>query len=51
METGSEGVLIACGEGALLAAELQRAGGIRLAAAEFLRGVPVVCGERLGTAR
>ena len=40
------GVLVACGEGALLIAELQRSGGKRLAAAEFLRGFPLSAGER-----
>ncbi len=51
LEAGGEGVRIACGEGALLATELQRAGGTRLAAAEFLRGFPIRSGDRLGTAR
>jgi methionyl-tRNA formyltransferase len=41
------GLLVACGEGALLATELQRAGGKRLAAADFLRGCAVAPGERL----
>jgi len=48
---GGEGILVGCGEGALLVTELQRAGGKRLAAAEFLRGFPLVLGEQLGTAR
>lgn len=47
----SDALLVACGEGALAVRELQRAGGRRLAAAEFLRGHPVVAGERLGAAR
>lgn len=51
LEAGAAGVLVACGEGALLATELQRAGGTRLAAAEFLRGFPIQPGERLGAAR
>lgn len=38
LASGDEGVLVACGEGALLATELQRAGGKRLPAAQFLRG-------------
>jgi methionyl-tRNA formyltransferase len=42
-----DGVLVACGEGALRLTELQRAGGKRLRAADFLRGVPVATGERL----
>lgn len=45
------GVRIACGEGALEATELQRAGGARFAAAEFLRGFALAPGARLGTAR
>ncbi len=32
------GVVVACGQGALRLTELQRAGGKRLAAADFLRG-------------
>jgi methionyl-tRNA formyltransferase len=40
-------VLVACGEDALLLTELQRAGGKRLRAADFLRGVPVATGDRL----
>ena len=51
LESGAEGILIACGEGALLATELQRAGGRRLAAADFLRGFPLARGERFGAAR
>jgi len=45
------GVLVACGDGALRVSELQRAGGKRLAAADFLRGCPIAVGERLGPAR
>jgi len=41
------GILVACGEGALLVAELQRAGGRRLSTAEFLRGHPLPIGARL----
>ena len=48
---GADGVLIACGEGALQATELQRAGATRLAAADFLRGFPINPGERFGAAR
>ena len=51
LECGPEGVLIGCGSGALLATELQRAGGTRLAAADFLRGFQLSCGERFGPAR
>ena len=38
------GVLVACGRGALMVHELQRAGGKRLAAAAFLAGHPVAGG-------
>ena len=46
-----EGIRVACGDGVLLVTELQRAGGRRMDAAEFLRGFPVAVGERLGPAR
>jgi methionyl-tRNA formyltransferase len=45
------GIVVACGEGSMRVSELQRAGGRRLAAAEFLRGCPIAVGERLGPAR
>jgi methionyl-tRNA formyltransferase len=48
IDAGDGGMLIACGTGALLALELQRAGGKRLAAADFLRGVMLDDGELLG---
>jgi methionyl-tRNA formyltransferase len=48
LEAAPTGILIACGDGALRVTELQRAGGKRLAAAEFLRGQRVEPGERLG---
>jgi methionyl-tRNA formyltransferase len=51
LASGADGVLVGCGEGALRVAELQRAGGKRLPAAEFLRGCPIAVGERLGPAR
>jgi methionyl-tRNA formyltransferase len=50
LEAGAGGVLVACGEGALRVSELQRAGGKRLAAADFLRGCPIAGGEHLGAA-
>jgi methionyl-tRNA formyltransferase len=37
----AQGIVIACGEGALRATELQKPGGKRLAAAEFLKGFSV----------
>lgn len=51
LESSAEGILIACGEGALLVTELQRAGGKRLAAADFIRGYALVRGEAFGAAR
>jgi methionyl-tRNA formyltransferase len=45
------GILVACGNGALRIAELQRAGGKRMAAAAFIAGFKVARGARLGTAR
>ena len=44
----SRGIVVACGEGSLRIEELQRAGGRRLSPAEFLRGHPLVPGERFG---
>lgn len=41
----ADGVHIACGEGTLVVTELQRAGGRRLAAREFLAGMPIAAGE------
>jgi methionyl-tRNA formyltransferase len=41
-------LLAGCGEGALAIEELQRAGGKRMSATEFLRGRPLVPGARLG---
>jgi methionyl-tRNA formyltransferase len=44
----ASGVHVACGEGALCLTQLQRAGGKRLAAADFLRGFPLAAGQRFG---
>jgi methionyl-tRNA formyltransferase len=41
-----EPIVVACAEGALGVSELQRAGGRRLSAAEFLRGRPLRTGAR-----
>ena len=41
-----EGVTVACGEGALTLTELQRPGGKRLPAREFLRGFALRAGQR-----
>ena len=44
----AQGVLVACGEGALRLTQLQRAGGKKLAAADFLRGFELPAGAQLG---
>jgi methionyl-tRNA formyltransferase len=41
----AQGIAVACGEGVLRVTELQRAGGKRLAAADFLRGFPLQAGQ------
>lgn len=51
LEAGADGLRVACGDAALLVTELQRAGGTRLAAAEFLRGFSIQPGDRFGAAR
>ena len=43
---GDEGVVVSCGDGALRLTELQRAGGKRLGAREFLRGHLILPGSR-----
>ncbi|TSA14909.1 MAG: methionyl-tRNA formyltransferase [Betaproteobacteria bacterium] len=47
LESSPGGIVVACGSGALRVLELQRAGGKRLAAAQFLAGFPLAAGERL----
>lgn len=41
----SDGILVACGEGALRITELQKPGGKRLSARDFLAGNPLKCGD------
>jgi methionyl-tRNA formyltransferase len=41
---GDEGITVACGKGALCLTELQRAGGKRLSAAQFLHGTALATG-------
>ncbi len=48
LAVGPEGITVACGEGALRLTVLQRAGGKRLPAADFLRGFALARGEALG---
>jgi methionyl-tRNA formyltransferase len=43
----ASGVRVACGEGVLCLTQLQRPGGKRLSAADFLRGCPLQPGQRL----
>ncbi|ACR30471.1 methionyl-tRNA formyltransferase [Burkholderia glumae] len=46
VEAGAGGVVIACGEGALRVTQLQKPGGKRLPAREFLAGAPLAAGQR-----
>ncbi|MGD9942880.1 MAG: methionyl-tRNA formyltransferase [Burkholderiaceae bacterium] len=46
LKAGADGLVVACGEGAVALLELQKAGGRRLAAADFLRGFAAAPGER-----
>ena len=50
LSVNDHGVTVACGEGALRLTTLQRAGGKRLAAADFLRGFDLQPGMGLGAA-
>jgi methionyl-tRNA formyltransferase len=45
LSANEHGVRVQCGEGVLCITELQRAGGKRLMAAEFLRGFVIVAGQ------
>ncbi len=45
LDADASGIVVSCGEGALAVQELQRPGGRRLSAGEFLRGFPVRIGE------
>lgn len=51
LSVSDSGVAVACGEGSLCLTTLQRAGGKRLAAADFLRGFDVTPGMVLGAAQ
>ncbi|MFT0170865.1 methionyl-tRNA formyltransferase [Paraburkholderia mimosarum] len=46
LEVGPAGVVVACGEGALRLMQLQKPGGKRLPAREFLAGMPLAAGQR-----
>ena len=45
LSADEHGVRVACGDGVLCVTELQRAGGKRLNAADFLRGFPITAGQ------
>ena len=47
LSVDASGVRVACGEGQLCLTQLQRPGGKRLSAADFLRGCPLQAGQRL----
>ena len=48
LSAGKQGIVVACGTGALRILVLQREGGRRVSAAEFLAGCPLARGLRLG---
>ena len=48
LQADKNGIIIGCGSGALIISLLQREGGRRLTAAEFLAGHPLKVGEQLG---
>jgi methionyl-tRNA formyltransferase len=48
LDVNPDGIVVACGEGALRLTELQKPGSRRLASADFLRGFAVAPGERFG---
>ncbi|BBO19311.1 MAG: methionyl-tRNA formyltransferase [Candidatus Desulfobacillus denitrificans] len=50
LAAGADGIVVACGEGALCLTELQKAGGKRLPAADFLRGFALKPGQRFALA-
>jgi methionyl-tRNA formyltransferase len=47
LSADASGVRVACGQGQLCLTQLQRPGGKRLSAADFLRGCPLQPGQRL----
>ncbi len=50
LRADAQGVVVATGSGCLVITELQRASGKRLAAREFLAGLPIAPGERFAAA-
>ena len=49
LSADAQGVRVACGEGVLCVTELQRAGGKRLTAADFLHGFAITAGQCFNT--
>ncbi|MBV1775721.1 methionyl-tRNA formyltransferase [Burkholderiaceae bacterium DAT-1] len=49
LSAGPEGIVVACGEGAINLTELQRPGGKRLSASALLTGLPLVAGMQFFT--
>jgi methionyl-tRNA formyltransferase len=49
LSADKKGILVACGQGALWILELQREGGRRMSAAEFLAGHTLTAGEKFAT--
>ncbi|MDP3482081.1 MAG: methionyl-tRNA formyltransferase [Sulfuricella sp.] len=49
LQADKDGILVRCGEGALLLKEIQKAGGKRLPVSSFLAGNPVKPGDRFET--
>ncbi len=49
LSCGPDGIDVACGKGTLKITELQKAGGRKLSAADFLRGLSPAPGERFGS--
>jgi len=47
VQADTQGVRVACGQGQLCLTQLQRPGGKRLSAADFLHGCPLQAGQRL----
>ena len=46
--SGKQGLVIACGQGAVAVTQLQAPGGKAMAAADYLRGHPIPVGTHLG---
>jgi methionyl-tRNA formyltransferase len=49
LHAADDGIAVACGTGAIVITELQRAGGRRLPTADFLRGFKLAPGQRFAT--